>query len=91
MLDVEQIVLVSAAPESPGPHALAPPRLDGRGRIGEYLQSSEAAIVRDATQLRSESRSARLHDPARAQSRSARSTSPAASTIGPTGGRRSPS
>ena len=32
---------------SPGPHALAPPRLDGRGRIGEYLQSSEAASVRD--------------------------------------------
>ena len=31
----------------PGPHALAPPRLDGRGRIGEYLHSSEAASVRD--------------------------------------------
>ena len=46
-LDVEQIVLVSAAPESPGPHALAAPRLDGRGRLGEYLQSSEAAVVRD--------------------------------------------
>ena len=48
-LGVEQMVLVSAAPESPGPHALASPRLDGRGRLGEYLQSSEAAIVRDAT------------------------------------------
>ena len=48
-LGVEQIVLVSAAPETPGPHALAAPRLDGRGRLGEYLQSSEAAIVRDAT------------------------------------------
>jgi hypothetical protein len=48
-LGVEQIVLVSAAPETPGPHALASPRLDGRGRLGEYLQSSEAAIVRDAT------------------------------------------
>jgi hypothetical protein len=47
-LGVEQIVLVSAAPETPGPHALASPRLDGRGRLGEYLQSSEAAIVRDA-------------------------------------------
>ena len=46
---VEQIVLVSAAPEMPGPHALASPRLDGRGRLGEYLQSAEAAIVRDAT------------------------------------------
>ena len=48
-LGVQQIVLVSAAPESPGPHALAAPRLDGRSRLGEYLQSSEAAIVRDAT------------------------------------------
>jgi predicted acylesterase/phospholipase RssA len=49
-LDVEQIVLVSAAPESAGPHTLTRPRLDGRGRIGEYLQSSEAALVRDAAQ-----------------------------------------
>jgi hypothetical protein len=48
-LGVEQIVLVSAAPESPGPHALARPRLDGRARLGEFVQSSEAAIVRDAT------------------------------------------
>jgi hypothetical protein len=48
-LGVEQILLVSAAPETPGPHALAAPRLDGRGRLGEYLVSSEAAIVRDAT------------------------------------------
>ena len=48
-LGVEQIVLVSAAAETPGPHALASPRLDGRGRLGEYLQSAEAAVVRDAT------------------------------------------
>ena len=48
-LGVEQIVLVSAAPEVPGPHALASSRLDGRGRLGEYLQSAEAAVVRDAT------------------------------------------
>jgi hypothetical protein len=48
-LHVEQIVLVSAAPESPGPHALAAPRMDGRGRLGEYLRSAEAAAVRDAT------------------------------------------
>ena len=38
---------VARAPESTGPHTLAPPRLDGRGRLGEYLQSSEAAVVRD--------------------------------------------
>jgi hypothetical protein len=48
-LGVEQIVLASAAPQTPGPHALAAPRLDPRGRLGEYLFSSEAAIVRDAT------------------------------------------
>jgi hypothetical protein len=48
-LDVEQVVLVSATSETPGPHALAAPRLDARGRLGEYLQSAEAASVRDAT------------------------------------------
>src|SRR5262245_18158957 len=46
-LSVEQIVLVSSAPESPGPHTLASARLDGRGRLGEYLRSSEAAVVHD--------------------------------------------
>jgi len=48
-LGAEQIVLVAAAPQSPGPHALASARIDGRGRLGEYLQSTEAAVVRDAT------------------------------------------
>ena len=48
-LGVEQIVLVSSAPEAPGPHTLAPPRVDGRGRLGEYLASAEAAAVRDLT------------------------------------------
>ena len=67
LVDVEQIVLVSAAADSPGPHALAPPRLDGRGRIGEYLQSFEAAAVRDAAQLCSESGPRALHRPAGAQ------------------------
>jgi hypothetical protein len=52
-LGVEQAIVVSAAPESPGPHALSAPRLDGRGRIGEYLQSAEASAVRDATHLAS--------------------------------------
>jgi hypothetical protein len=50
-LGVEQILIVSASPESPRPHTLAAPRLDGRARLGEYLQSSEAAAVRDATQM----------------------------------------
>ena len=46
-LGVEQILIVSAAAPSQGPHQLAAPRIDGRGRIGEYLQSAEAAAVRD--------------------------------------------
>jgi hypothetical protein len=50
-LGVQQILIVSAAPESPRPHTLAAPRLDPRARLGEYLQSSEAAAVRDATRL----------------------------------------
>lgn len=50
-LGVEQALIVSAAPDSPGPHALATPRLDGRGRIGDVLQSMEAAAVRDAMTL----------------------------------------
>ena len=52
-LDVEQILIVSAAPDARGPHALAPPRLDGRGRLGQYLQSAEAAAVRDSLRLAS--------------------------------------
>ena len=43
-LGVEQIILVSGAPEAAGPHTLAAARLDGRGRLGEYVQSTEAAI-----------------------------------------------
>jgi NTE family protein len=46
-MGVEQIVLVSSAPEVGAPHSMAAPRLDGRGRMGEYVQASEAACVRD--------------------------------------------
>lgn len=46
-LSVEQIIIVSAAPESPGPHALGAARTDGRGRMGEWMQSAEAAALRD--------------------------------------------
>ena len=46
-LGVEQILLVSAVAEIPGPHALAAARVDGRGRIGEYLHAFEAAVVHD--------------------------------------------
>jgi len=50
-LGAGQIVLASAAPDLLGPHALTPPRLDGRGRVGEYLQSAETAAVREAARL----------------------------------------
>jgi hypothetical protein len=50
----EQLIVVSAASEMRGPHTLAPPRLDGRGRLGDYLQSSEAAAVRDCTRAAAE-------------------------------------
>ena len=46
-LSVEQILLVSAAPETPGPHALSRTRIDAKGRLGEYLLSFEAAVIRD--------------------------------------------
>jgi len=46
-LGVEQTIVVSGAPESPGPHALTEPRLEPRARLGEYLQSSECAVLRD--------------------------------------------
>jgi predicted acylesterase/phospholipase RssA len=50
-LGVQQILIVTAAPESPRPHALAAARLDLRARLGEYLLSAEAAAVRDATRM----------------------------------------
>jgi hypothetical protein len=48
-LGVRQIVLITGTPDPAGPHTMALPRFDGRGRLGEYLDSSEAAIVHDAT------------------------------------------
>jgi hypothetical protein len=47
---VEQVILVSASPEPPGPHELSRPRVDPRGAIGERLASEHAAVVRDAVQ-----------------------------------------
>lgn len=44
----EQVVIVAATPDSPGPHELRPPRLDGLGRIGEQLASAETAVLNDA-------------------------------------------
>ncbi len=45
---MEQAIVVTAAPEPGGPHALEPPRVDPRGRVGEWLSGEEAAAVRDA-------------------------------------------
>jgi len=48
-LGVQQIILIAATSEGEGPRALSSPRCDVVGRLGEYAQSSEAAILRDAT------------------------------------------
>ncbi len=45
---VEQILLVTASPDPPGPHELRRPRLDGLGRFGEQVAADEAAAIRDA-------------------------------------------
>lgn len=44
----EQLILVSAAADPPGPHELARPRLDPLGRLSEHAASMESAAVRDA-------------------------------------------
>lgn len=48
---IEQAIVVTATPEPPGPHALLPPRLDPRGRTGEWIASQESAAVRDAVRF----------------------------------------
>jgi hypothetical protein len=45
---VEQVIVVTASPALAGPHALAPARGDARGRVGEFLVSTETASLRDA-------------------------------------------
>ncbi len=44
----EQVVIVAATPDPPGPHELRPPRLDGLGRVGEQIASAEGAALTDA-------------------------------------------
>jgi hypothetical protein len=44
----EQVLIVSASPELPGPHGLARPRVDPIGRLSEHVAASEAAALRDA-------------------------------------------
>ena len=50
-LGAEQLIVVSAATDTSGPHTLTAPRVDGRGWFGECLQSAETATVRDTTRL----------------------------------------
>lgn len=45
---VDQVIVVSAFSEVEGPHGLTTARIDGRGRVGDYLAGTEAAGVRDA-------------------------------------------
>jgi hypothetical protein len=44
----EQLIVVSAAPDPPGPHALRPTRADARGRVAEHLASVESTALADA-------------------------------------------
>lgn len=44
----EQVIVVAATPEPPGPHELRPPRLDGLGRVGEQIAAAETAALSDA-------------------------------------------
>jgi hypothetical protein len=44
----EQVMIVAASPEPPGPHELRPPRLDGLGRVGEQIASADTAALSDA-------------------------------------------
>ena len=44
----EQVVIIAAIADPPGPHELRPPRLDGLGRVGEQIASAESASLTDA-------------------------------------------
>ena len=44
----EQVVIVAATADPPGPHELRPRRLDGLGRVGEQIASAETAALSDA-------------------------------------------
>lgn len=48
---MEQALIVTAAPEPTGAHALTPPRLDPRSRASDWLAAQEAAAVRDAVRF----------------------------------------
>jgi hypothetical protein len=46
----EQVILVSASPEPPGPHELDRPRLEPLARLSEHAASFESAAMRDAVE-----------------------------------------
>lgn len=46
-----QVLLVSAVPFGAAPHALDPPRLDLRSRVGEVLAAAERIALRDAIEM----------------------------------------
>lgn len=48
---IEQVIVVTAAPEPAAPHDLHPPRLDGRSRVGEWLAAEETVAVREAVRF----------------------------------------
>ena len=45
---VTQVILASAVAPYASPHALRPPRLDIRNRLGEFLSAAESTAMRDA-------------------------------------------
>lgn len=47
---VSQVLVVTAVPGELAPHRLSRPRVDLRSRLGELLQTSEAAALRDAVE-----------------------------------------
>ena len=48
---VTQVIVVSGAATTDGPHRLSPPRLDVRSRIGDVTVAAEAAALRDALEM----------------------------------------
>jgi hypothetical protein len=47
---VSQVIVVTAVPGEAAPHRLTRPRVDLRSRLGEILETSEAAALRDAVE-----------------------------------------
>jgi hypothetical protein len=45
---VTQVIVVSAAEATDGPHRLTPPRLDPRHRLGAFVAAAECVALRDA-------------------------------------------